>query len=182
MSSPSTLRMPTTNHPGAVNIAIAANGIRLPRATSGPVLNLDLMAMAEELLHEIAWSDGRNSRMLVKHGDFRLVLTAMRAGARLHKHHTRGTVLIQVLSGHIRTRILDEVIEVPAGHALSLDPELEHEIEALDQSALLITIAWPHDFGVIRKEPAAHPGRRLASFSSIPDQIEAATRPKSDVA
>ncbi len=179
MSSSSTVMIPTTNHRGAVNIAVATDGIRLPRATSGPVLNLDLKTMAEQLRNEGAWSDGRNSRTLVKHGDFRLVLTVMKTGAHLHKHHARGTVLIQVLSGHIQAHILDEVIEAPAGHAISLDPDLEHEIEALDESALLITIAWPLDFSIVRREAAASPRRRLPSLCSIADHIEAATRPKS---
>lgn len=179
MSSSSTVMIPTTNHRGAVNIAVATDGIRLPRATSGPVLNLDLRTMAKQLRYEGAWSDGRNSRTLVKHGDFRLVLTVMRPGAHLHKHHARGTVLIQVLSGHIRARLLDEVMEVPAGNALSLDPDLEHEIEALDESTLLITIAWPLDFSIVSREAAASPRRRLPSPCSIADRIEAATRPKS---
>lgn len=179
MSSSSTVSIPLTTHPEMAAIAIATDGIRLPRATSGPVLNLDLMTMAEQLRHEGAWSDGRNTRTLVKHGDFRLVLTVMKTGAHLHKHHARGTVLIQVLSGHIRAHILDEVIEAPAGRAISLDPDLEHEIEALDESALLITIAWPLDFSIVRREAAASPRRRLPSLCSIADHIEAATRPKS---
>ena len=143
MSSLSTVSIPNTKHPGVVDIAIATDGIGLPRATSGPVLNLDLMTMAEQLRHEGAWSDGRNSRTLVKHGDFRLVLTVMKKGAHLHKHH---------------------------------------EIEALDESALLITIAWPHDFRIVRREAAASPNRRLPSLCSLADHIEAATRPKSVVA
>lgn len=183
MATVSNVMILTTSQPRAVTITVAAEGIRLPRATSGPVLDLDLMTMSEQIRHDGAWSDGRNSRTLVKHGDFRVVLTAMRAGARLHKHHARGTVLIQVLSGRIQARVLDEVLEVPSGHALSLDPNLEHEIEAVDQSALLITLAWSHDFSIVGKEPAAHTRvRPLASLRSIADHIEAAARPESDAA
>ena len=181
MSIASTVMIPTKNQIGAVNISLATDGIRLPRATSGPVLDLDLMTMAKQLRLEAAWSDGRNSRTLVKHGDFRMVLTVMRAGARLHRHHARGTVLIQVLRGHIRARVLGEVIEAPAGHALSLDPNLEHEIEAVAESALLITIAWPQDFDIVRKELiSARRMPRLASLCSIADHIEAAARPETD--
>jgi quercetin dioxygenase-like cupin family protein len=183
MTTVSNATIPTTNQAREVPITVAAEGIRIPRATSGPVLDLNLMMLAEQLRHEGAWSDVRNSRTLVKHGDFRVILTSMRAGARLHKHHARGTVLIQVLSGRIPARVLDEVLEVPAGHALSLDPHLEHEIEAIDESALLITIAWPHDFSVAGKAPAAGTRvRPLTSFRSIADHIEVAARPESDVA
>jgi quercetin dioxygenase-like cupin family protein len=183
MATVSNVTIPTADQARGVTITVTAEGIRLPRATSGPVLDLNLMMMAEQLRHEGAWSGGRNSRTLVKHGDFRVILTTMRAGARLHKHHARGTVLIQVLSGRIWAHVLDEFLEVPAGHALSLDPHLEHEIEAVDESALLITIAWPHDCSVAGKEPAAGTRvRPLASFRSIADHIEVAARPESDVA
>lgn len=177
MSMASAVMIPTTNQIGAGNISLATGSIRLPRATSGPVLDLDLMTMAQQLRNEAAWSDGRSSCTLVKHGDFRMVLTVMRTGTRLHRHHARGTVLIQVLSGHIRACVFGEVVEAPAGHALSLDPNLEHEIEAVDESAVLITIAWPQDLDIVRKEPiAASRMRRLVSLCSIADHIEAAAQ------
>jgi quercetin dioxygenase-like cupin family protein len=183
MATVSDVMIPNTNQASGLTITVDVEGIRLPRATSGPVLDLDLMTMSEQLRLDDAWSDGRNSRTLVKHGDFRVVLTAMRVGARLHKHHARGTVLIQVLSGCVQARVLDEVLEVPAGHALSLDPNLEHEIEAVEESAVLITIAWPRDFSIVRKEPVAGTRvRPLASLRSIADHIDAAARPESDVA
>lgn len=182
MSMTDTIMVPATNQARAVNIIVATEGIRLPRATSGPVLDLDLMTMAEQLRCEGLWSDGRNSRTLIKHGDFRMILTVMKAGACLHRHHARGTVLIQVLSGHVRARIMDESIEAHAGHTLSFDPNLEHEIEAVDESTLLITIAWPQSFSIVHKEPAAATrNKRLASLCAIADQIEAASRPESAV-
>lgn len=173
MSMTSTIMIPNANVGEAVSIAVATNGIGVPRATSGPVLDLDLMTMAEQLRHEAVWSGGRNSRTLVKHCDFRMILTVMKAGARLHRHHARGTVLIQVLSGRIRTRVLDDVVDVPAGHALSLDPHLEHEVEAADDCALLITIAWSHEFGMVDEGSAARL-RRVASLCSIADKVEVA--------
>jgi len=133
--------------------------------------------MAEQLRYEAAWSDGRNSRTLVKHADFRLILTVMRAGAHLHSHQARGTVLIQVMSGRIRARVLDDIVDVYRGHALSLDPHLEHEIEAVEESVLLITIAWPRDLSIIRAVPddATWAGR-LASLGPIAAEIEVATK------
>lgn len=175
MSMSGTDTLPIAKGVGSDAFVITANGIRLPRPTSGPVLDLDLATMVEQLWHDGMWSDGRNSRTLVKHGDFRMILTVMKAGAHLRRHHARGTVLIQVLSGHIRARIMDETVDAPVGHALSLDPNLEHEVEAVDESALLITIAWPQGFGIARKEPAM----QLASLSAIADRVDAAARPES---
>ena len=74
------------------------------------------------------------------------------------------------MSGCIWARVLDEIVDVYRGHALSLDPHLEHEIEAVEESALLITIAWPHDLGIspaaltdvtrVRSAGLARPDRR----------------------
>jgi hypothetical protein len=47
------------------SVGVAADGIRLPRAMGGPVLDLDLTTMAEQLSQEGNWSDGRNSRTIV---------------------------------------------------------------------------------------------------------------------
>ena len=155
------------------SVAVAADGIRIPRATGGPVLNLDLATMAEQLSQEESWSDGRNSRTVVKHGDFRMILTVMREGACLHRHQARGTVLIQVLSGHVRARVLSEAIDLTAGHVLSLDPHLIHDVEAVVDSTILIMIAWPRDFGVVSKSPAdAGRAGRLVPFCSIGEEFE----------
>lgn len=169
----------TTNSNSAKSrkIAIATSDIRIPRATGGPVLDIDLMTMAGQLQRASLWSDGRNSRTLVKHSDFRMVLTAMKAGAHLHKHQARGTVLIQILDGHVRAHILGDVVELYAGHILSLDAELEHQVEAAEESVLLITIAWPQEHGVIHKDRDFARSRRLAGAHS-----EAATRMESDAA
>ena len=181
MSMTNPVMIPNPNGREGLSIAVATNGICIPRATSGPVLDLDLIGMVEQLRHEAAWSDGRNSRTLVKHGDFRVVLTVMKTGARLHRHHSRGTVLIQVLGGHVRTRALDDVVDVHTGHALSLDPHLDHEVEAMEESALLVTIAWPHDVRSVDEEPAARL-RRMSSLCSIADTIETAAAAESEAA
>lgn len=128
-----------------LKLVASSDGIAIPRATGGPVLDLDLMTMAAQLRNEGAWSDGRNTRTVLKHSDFRMVLTAMKKGARLREHQARGTVLIQVLSGLARIQVFDEVFDLPAGHALSLDPNLQHGVEALEDSALLVAVAWPQD-------------------------------------
>jgi hypothetical protein len=33
---------------------------------------------------------------------------------------------------------------LPHGHLLVLDRALEHDLEALEESAILLTISWPH--------------------------------------
>ena len=118
------------------------NEPRTPAPTGGPVMSIDLRAAFRQLEHERRWSGGRNAVTLLKHRDFRLVLTALKAGTHLSRHNVRGTVLIQVLGGHIRVEILGSILNATAGQAISLDPNLAHEITAVEDAALLISIAW----------------------------------------
>jgi len=101
---------------------------RLPIATGGPVLTIDLPASVLELQREGTLSGNRNAFTLVKHRDFRLVLSLMKAGTKLARHNVQGTVLIHVLSVHIRTEIFDASLHATAGQIISLDPNMEHEV------------------------------------------------------
>ena len=138
------LRIPTHNAVSASAYQVDHLGTsRLPIATGGPVLTIDLPASVLDLQREGTLSGNRNAITLVKHRDFRLVLSVMKAGTKLARHNVQGTVLIHVLSGHIRTEIFDASLHATAGQIISLDPNMEHEVNAIKDTALLITIAWP---------------------------------------
>lgn len=116
--------------------------LRPPAATGGPVLGIDLAAAACQLRQESTWSGQRNAVTLVKHRDFRLVLVALKPGARLARHGVRGSVLIQVLTGRVRVGIYGQDLSLTAGQIVSLDPQLDHEVTAVNDALLLITIGW----------------------------------------
>jgi hypothetical protein len=40
-----------------------------------------------------------------------------------------------------------ETIDLPVGHVLALDRNVHHDVEALVDSAFLLTIAWPEGAG-----------------------------------
>lgn len=120
----------------------APGALRHPAATGGPILGIDLAAVACQLQQESTWSGNRNAVTLVKHQDFRLVLTALKAGARLARHGVRGSALIQVLAGRVRVTICDQDLSLGAGQVVSLDPNLNHEVSAVEDALLLITIGW----------------------------------------
>ncbi len=61
----------------------------------------------------------------------------------MEEHRAPGRLSIQTLTGHVRLQVLDQTIDLPAGHVLALDPDVAHDVEALDESAFLLTIAWP---------------------------------------
>jgi quercetin dioxygenase-like cupin family protein len=116
--------------------------LRHPVATGGPVPGIDLAAAACQLQQESSWSGNRNAVALVKHQDFRLVLAALKSGARLARHGVRGSVLIQVLAGNVRVTIYGQDLSLTAGQIVSLDPHLDHEVSAMDDALLLLTIGW----------------------------------------
>lgn len=116
---------------------------REPVATAGTFLEFDFPAEIEKLKREPAWRSGRNAKTIVKYPDLRIVLTAVRAGNRLGTHHAAGRISVQTLAGHIRMHALDRTFDLSAGRALVLDRAVPHDVEALEDSAFLLTIAWP---------------------------------------
>jgi quercetin dioxygenase-like cupin family protein len=119
--------------------------IRPPGPLGNPMLTFDLNGEIERLRNEDAWQGGRNSKTLVKNVDFRVVLTVLQANSRLHEHKAAGRVSIQTVVGHIRIHVEDKAIDLPTGHLLALDCALLHDVQALENSAILLTICWPQE-------------------------------------
>jgi len=77
--------------------------------------------------------------------DFRVVLTVLKSNARLHEHKAAGRISVQAVKGHIRMHVEGNVFDLPAGQLLALERAIAHDVEALEDSAFLLTIAWPED-------------------------------------
>jgi quercetin dioxygenase-like cupin family protein len=114
-----------------------------PQPMAAAYLEFDLAREVEALHREPDWAAGQNAKTLIKYGNLRVVLTALRADARLALHQTDGRVTIQTIAGHIQVRADGRTFELPAGRLLALDRGVAHQVEALDDSAFLLTIAWP---------------------------------------
>ena len=114
-----------------------------PHPMAAPFLEFDLARELAELHREPEWESGQNAKTLVKHDDFRVVLTALKAHARLPGHQTQGRISIQTVTGHIQVRAQGRTFELPPGTLLALDHDVPHDVEALEDSAFLLTIAWP---------------------------------------
>jgi quercetin dioxygenase-like cupin family protein len=111
---------------------------------TGSALQFDLDGEVDELMLEDTWArTGQNAKTLVKHPDFRIVLIVLRAGARIREHMADARVSIHCLSGHLRLSLPEESVEMHARHVLVLDKSVPHEVEAIEQSALLLSISWP---------------------------------------
>lgn len=123
----------------------SSSAVRSPGPLESAILSFDLDAEIERLRDENAWQGGRNSKTLVKHPDFRVVLTVLKSNARLHEHKAAGRISVQAIAGHIQIHIEGKVLDLPPGHLLALERGIAHDVEALEDSAFLLTIAWPED-------------------------------------
>jgi len=107
-------------------------------------LTFDLSKEVELLKTEETWRSGvRNAKTLLKDAELRIVVILMRQGARMEEHRAPGRTSIQTLTGCLRLKIDDKEIDLPAGQVLMLDRDVAHDVEARDESAFLLTIAWP---------------------------------------
>lgn len=116
---------------------------RHPQPMAAPYLEFDLARELEQLHDEPEWRTGQNGKTLVKYDDLRIVLTALKAKARIPGHRTNARISIQTVAGHIQVRAEGRTFDLPAGTLLALDRRLPHEVEAVEESAFLLTIAWP---------------------------------------
>jgi len=108
-----------------------------------PLMEFELPPEVHRLQGETTWSTGQNARTLIKYDDFRVVLTALQASARVPEHKTEAQISVHVLSGHIQLRAAGRTFSLRPGGLLALDHGVPHDIEALEESAFLLTIAWP---------------------------------------
>jgi quercetin dioxygenase-like cupin family protein len=110
---------------------------------ASPFLEFDLPAEIDRLHRETTWNTGQNARTLVKYDDFRVVLMVLKASARIPAHKANGRISVQVLSGHVRLSASGRTFDLVPGSLLALDTGVPHDLEALQESAVLLTIAWP---------------------------------------
>ena len=114
-----------------------------PQPMAAPYLEFDIARELEQLHREAGWQSGQNARTLVKYDDLRIVLTALKAHSRIPVHRTEGRISIQTVAGHIQVRAQGRTFDLPSGILLALDQGVSHDVEALADSAFLLTIAWP---------------------------------------
>jgi quercetin dioxygenase-like cupin family protein len=113
---------------------------RTVEPTAGVFLEFDLNAQIEQLKCEPAWQNGRNAKTMVKQPDFTIVLMLMKAKTRIEEHHADGRISVQTIAGHIRMYVAGKDFDLPVEHLLALDHEVRHDVEALEDSAFLLTI------------------------------------------
>ncbi len=122
-----------------------------------PLLQFDLAEEIRQQRQDESWlrSTGRSSKTLVKHRDLRIVLISMKANTRMHEHKATARISVQTITGHIQLRLPESIVDLPVGQLLVLDQCLPHDVEALEDSAFLLTLSWPPEGEI--QECKSHP-------------------------
>ena len=103
-----------------------------------------LDAVDDEMRRAAAYErEGHTARTLLRLDDLRVVLVVMKAGSRIKEHQADGSACIHALCGHLRVRLPDRTVDVPAGRLLALAGGLRHDVEAVADSAFLLTLPAP---------------------------------------
>lgn len=118
---------------------------RLPQLADA-VIRTNIQDEIAKLRNAPAWQQpaGRSAETLVKYKDFRVVLVLMKQGSHMNDHQAEGPISIHGIQGRVRLRLPNgHTTELGAGEILSLERSLKHDLEALEESVFLLTIAWP---------------------------------------
>lgn len=119
---------------------------RLPQLAEATI-QFNVAKELEQLHHVGAWDQttGRSSKTLAKYADFRIVLISMKANTRMDQHRAEGRISIQCLVGQLLIHLPNaQKADIAAGGVLVLDCGIPHDVEALTESAFLLTICWPN--------------------------------------
>lgn len=111
------------------------------RPVSAPFLRIDLKEAFERLKGEEAWNTRpRNAVTLFKDKGLRALLVGLHRGATIERHRADGPISIHLLSGRMRVTAGDQGLALEPGQLVTMEAGLEHDVQASEESAFLLTI------------------------------------------
>jgi quercetin dioxygenase-like cupin family protein len=114
----------------------------IDRPLAGPVMIFDLEPRLRELREDDSYRrSGRLGRTLAKSGRMRITLVALNGGIEVGTHHAESPMTIQLLEGSLAFTVAGREHELKAGQLLFFGPGEAHDIRALEESALLLTLS-----------------------------------------
>lgn len=115
---------------------------RPDRPVAAPLLHVRFSEQLERLKQEPTWrTSRRNAITLNQEPALRLVLMLLGKGIKITEHQAAGPLTLQVLSGSMALRSGARTVEIGAGELIALESAIEHDVEALEESACLLTLA-----------------------------------------
>lgn len=129
--------------PERVQSQVAQTPIMMP----GRSAEFDLSRELEKLRQSPEWESGIARKLLISYPDLQVTLRRMKAGSRIPEHYNPGRICVQTISGHIRMHADGKLFDLPQGKMLVLDRAVTHDVEAVVESAFLLTVAYPENAG-----------------------------------
>lgn len=129
--------------PERVQSQVAQTPIMMP----GRSAEFDVSQELEKLRQSPEWESGIARKLLISYPDLQVTLRRMKAGSRIPEHYNPGRICVQTISGHIRMHADGKLFDLPQGKMLVLDRAVTHDVEAVVESAFLLTVAYPENAG-----------------------------------
>jgi len=112
------------------------------RPSVGGMVSLSIMDEVARLKEKPEWSsEDRLAVSLVKDDALNILLLVLKERARLAEHRTKGPIAVHVLSGAVRFSEGSEQVVLSSGSMAALDRNIVHSLEAIEESAVLLTTA-----------------------------------------
>ncbi len=106
-----------------------------------PERKIDLDECFEDLIEEPhEATDGHRQITIAHHDSLTLTLFHFEEGSRLPEHAVEGTVTIHVLDGDVEVETDEEIHRLEDNQVLILAPHIEHDVRALEETRLLVTV------------------------------------------
>ncbi len=113
-----------------------------PEVREPGLTTFDLLGSLERLTREPDWLDGQDRTLiLTKSASMRVAMRVLHAGSALGTHKADGMISVQVLQGRIEFIADGLKSDMRQGHLLVLTGGAPHSLRAIDESAILITMA-----------------------------------------
>lgn len=112
-------------------------------------LATEIRSLQRDLEHT---SGDRAARTFVKAEGLRVTLVLLKADATLNPEATAGGASVQVLEGRLRLQSAGEWSELGPGELVVLGDNLREPVKAVEETAFLITVAWPAGAGAWQQE------------------------------
>jgi quercetin dioxygenase-like cupin family protein len=120
---------------------------------SGRGLVFHIAEEVDSLRHDVQHtSGGRAAKTLAKTGGLRVTLVLIKKDFELNPEATAGGASLEVVTGRLRIHTDGEPWEVGAGELMVLADNLRERVTALEETAFLITVAWPAGAGAWQQE------------------------------
>jgi quercetin dioxygenase-like cupin family protein len=103
-------------------------------------LPVNINEVAAKLLAEPLGERRHRQETLYRHGPLTVALFLFEAGASMAPHRAEGVVTVHVLQGHLKMTAEARTHDLPAGSLLVLAPGVQHDVQAVEASRMLLTV------------------------------------------